>query len=124
MFRLEYINCCVSVLYITIFAESLYQSCCSCNILLGLMLYFTKQIYGLKHHQTDLLKGEILGSRIPDIFSRKSGHIKSKIMKINVTNTPIFKGIVHDRAFRYIIVHYLCFELSLLTEFIVRTFWT
>ena len=61
----------------------------------------------------DLLNGGILGSRIPDIFSGKSGHfcrnyingiIFYQIMKINVTNTPKLKGIGHNMAYIYLIV--------------------
>ena len=55
----------------------------------------------------DLLKGGILGSRIPDIIRCESGHICwkhinglifSQIMKINVTNPPILKAIDNIRA--------------------------
>ena len=56
---------------------------------------------------SDLLKGGILGSRILDIFNRKSGHFvwkhinghtSSQFMKINVTNHPILKGVRPIRA--------------------------
>ena len=43
-------------------------------------------------------------------WKHTSGLIFSQIMKINEINLPIFKGIHHDRAYRYLIMHYLCFE--------------
>ena len=56
---------------------------------------------------TDLLKGGILGSRIPVIYSKKSGHfcwkqinglISSPFKKIIVTNLSILKGVSPIRA--------------------------
>ena len=40
------------------------------------------------------------------------------MMKINVTNPLNMKGIDHNRAKRCVIVHFLCFETLLITEFI------
>ena len=77
----------------------------------------------LEISDSDLLIGGILGSRIPDIFSRLSGHfcwknisglIFSKNMKIIVTNSPILKEMVHNRAQQFIIVHYFGIETVLI----------
>ena len=79
--------------------------------------------FSTKGAGAELLKGGILGSRIPEISSGKSGHfckkhknrqIISYILKKNVPKPPLSSKIGHNRAYIFCMVHDMCIKLVLI----------